>query len=90
MVSVAYGNLGADSGVRMRARGIGYHPPTSHFQKCFGCRLYNFSIISNLFDSNKLHALSTHNQNMRTKCIIFGETLKIKVKKFKQNLPENY
>ena len=27
---------------------------------------------------------------MRTKCIIFGEALRIKVKNFKQNLAENY
>ena len=27
---------------------------------------------------------------MRTKCIIFGEALRIKVKKCKQNLPESY
>ena len=26
---------------------------------------------------------------MRTKCIIFGEALRIKVKEFKHNLPEN-
>ena len=29
-------------------------------------------------------------ENVRTKCIIFGEALRIRVKKFKQNLPENY
>ena len=29
-------------------------------------------------------------ENVRTKCSIFGEALKIKVKKFKQNLHENY
>ena len=27
---------------------------------------------------------------MRTKCIIFGETLRIRIKKFKQNLPKSY
>ena len=27
---------------------------------------------------------------MRTKCIIFGEALRIRAKKFKCNLPENY
>ena len=29
-------------------------------------------------------------ENVRTKCIIFGEALRIRVKQFKQNLPENY
>ena len=47
-----------------------------------------FFMISNLFDNNKLDARIM--ENVRTKCIIFGEKLKIKVKKFKQNLPENY
>ena len=45
-------------------------------------------MISNLFNNNKPYARIT--ENVRTKCIIFGEILKIKVKKFKQNLPENY
>ena len=37
-------------------------------------------------------ALSTHKliENVRTKCIIFGEALRIRVKQFRQNLPENY
>ena len=29
-------------------------------------------------------------ENVRTKCIIFGEAHRIRVKKFKQNLRENY
>ena len=29
-------------------------------------------------------------ENVRTKCIIFGEALRIRVKNFKQNLRENY
>ena len=29
-------------------------------------------------------------ENVWTKCIIFGEALRIRVKQFKQNLPENY
>ena len=29
-------------------------------------------------------------ENVLTKCIIFGEALRIRVKKFKQILPENY
>ena len=66
----------------------GMHPPTSHFENVFD--VYNFSIISNLFHSNKPHALSTNIENVRTKCIIFGEALQIRVIKFKQNLRENY
>ena len=31
-----------------------------------------------------------HIENVRTKCIIFGEALTIRVKKFEQNLAENY
>ena len=68
----------------------GMHPPTSYFQKCFD--VYDFSIISNLFDSYKPCVLSTRNliENVGTKCIIFGDALRIRVKKFQQNLPENY
>ena len=54
---------------------------------------YNFCIISNLFDSNKPNALSTHSRiikYVRTKRIIFGEALRIRVKKFKQSSAENY
>ena len=29
-------------------------------------------------------------ENVRTKCLIFGEALRIRVKNFKQNWPENY
>ena len=46
-----------------------------------------FSKISNLFDSNKPYALSTHNRKYAS---IFGEALRITVKKIKQNLTENY
>ena len=56
--------------------------------------VYNFSIISNFFDSDKPYVKSTHIfyliENLQTKCIIFGEALKNRVKKFTQNLPENY
>ena len=64
----------------------GMHPPTNHFQKVFD--LYNFSIISNLCDSYKPYARKI--ENVRTKCIIIGEALRIRVKTFKQILPENY
>ena len=46
-----------------------------------------FSIISNLFDNDKPDVVSTHNR-VRTKCIVFGEALRIRVKKFKHNLRE--
>ena len=61
-----------------------YILPPAIFKNAFD--IYNFSAISNLFDSNKPYAISTHNR----KCIIFVEALRIRVKKFKQNLPENY
>ena len=49
---------------------------------------YNFSIISNLFDNNKPYPKARIIGNVRTKCIIFGTTLRIRSKKFKQNLPK--
>ena len=64
----------------------GMHPPNNHFQKIFD--VYNFSIISNLFDSHKPYAHKI--ENVRTKCIIFGEALRIRVKKFQLNFPEYY
>ena len=68
----------------------GVHPPTSHFQNCFDVYTYNFFITSNLFDSNKPYALSTVNRKCANKIMVFGEALRIKVKKFNQNLPKNY
>ena len=59
MVSVVMAKT--DPGGRMR----GMHPPTSRFQKCFDA--YNFSVISNFFDSDKLYALSTHNRKCAKK-----------------------
>ena len=76
MVSVANGQrrvLGSDR--------RGMHPPTSHFEKNFD--VYNFSIILNLFDSDKPYARII--ENVRTKCIMIGEALRIRVKKCKQN-----
>ena len=53
--------------------------------------VYNLSVMSNLFDIDKPYALSTHIiKNVRTKCIIFREAFRIRVKKFEQNLRENY
>ena len=66
------------------------HPPSpAIFKHVFD--EYNFFIISNLFDDNKLYALSMHciTENLRTKCIIFGEALRFRGKIFKQNLPKN-
>ena len=60
MVSVTYGQ-GWILGGEMR----GMHLPTSHFQKNFD--VYNFSIILNLFDSNKLYALRTQNRKCANK-----------------------
>ena len=71
-----------------RGRMRGMHPPTSRFKNVFDA--YNFSIISNFFDSDKLYDISTHIENVRRKCSIFGEAFEIGVKKFKQNLPKNY
>ena len=81
MVSVAYGQGG-----RMR----GMHLQPAIFKNVFDEGLYNFVIISNLFHSNKPYAFSTYIKNVRTKCIIYGEALRIRVKKFKRNLRENY
>ena len=62
--------------------------PLAIFKNVFD--VYNFSIISNLFHSNKPYAFSTYIENVQTKCIIFGEALRSRVKKFKQNLREDY
>ena len=84
MVSAAYGQ-GRIQGVKMR----GTHLPPVIFRTVFDA--YNFFIVSNLFDSNKPYALSTHNRTCANKIHhIFGETLRIRFKNFKQNLPENY
>ena len=72
----------ADPGGRMR--GSLCILPSAIFKNVFDA--YNFSIILNLFDSDKPKASII--ENVRTKCIIFGEVLRIRVKKFKQSLPE--
>ena len=41
------------------------HPPPAIFKNVFD--IYNFSIISNLFDSDKSSAFSTHNQKCANK-----------------------
>ena len=52
--------------------------------------VYNFSIISNLFDSDKPTALSTHNGKCANKMHHILRSTQIRVKQFEQNLPENY
>ena len=62
-------------------------PPPAIFKHVFN--EYNFSKISTFSIAMSLnYAQSTHNRKC-TKCIIFGETLGYRSKKFKQNLPKN-
>ena len=53
----------------------GMHPLPAIFKVVLN--VYNFSIISNLFDSDKPSALSKIIENVRTKCIIFCEALRL-------------
>ena len=62
--------------------------PSAIFKHAFD--VYSFSMISNLFDCDNLTPQPRISENVRTKCIIFGEALRVRVKKFKQNSPENY
>ena len=48
------------------------HPPISHCQNEFD--VYNFSIISNNFS-----------ENVRTKCIVCGEALRIRVENYSKS-----
>ena len=50
---------------------------------------YNFFIISNLFVNNEPYAQARIMENVRTNCIIIGETLRFRGKNFKQNLLKN-
>ena len=52
---------GADVGGRMRSM----HPPPAIFKNVLD--VYNFSMISNLCDSDKHYALSTHNRKYANK-----------------------
>ena len=70
-----------------RGRCGGCIPPPAIFKHVFDkC---SFSITSNLFDNNKPYALSTHNQKCTSKMHLFGETLKFRGKKCKQNSHKN-
>ena len=85
MVSVAY-----DQERIQRGRMRDMHPPTRDFFKCFD--VYDFSIISNLFDSDKPYALTTHNRKCANKMhhIWLSSLLRIRFEKFQQSLPKNY
>ena len=66
----------------------GMHPLPAIFKVVLN--VYNFSIISNLFDSDKPSALSTHNEKCANKMHHILRSTQIRVKQFEQNLPENY
>ena len=73
MIFVAYGH-GRIQGDRMR----GMHPPPANFKNVFDVN--NFSIILNLFDSDKSFTSEARIiKNVRVKCILFEEALKIRV-----------
>ena len=56
-------SLWPGAGPEGRMRGM--HPPPAIFENVFN--VYNFSIISNLFDSGNPLALSTHNRKCANK-----------------------
>ena len=66
----------------------GMHPLPAIFKVVLN--VYNFSIISNLFDSDKPSALSTHNRKCANKMHHILRSTQIRVKQFEQNLPENF
>ena len=66
----------------------GMHPLPAIFKVVLN--VYNFSIISNLFDSDKPSALSTHNGKCANKMHHILRSTQIRVKQFEQNLAENY
>ena len=45
-----------------------------------GLPVYNFSVVSNLFNSNKPYVLSTHNRKRANKVHHIGEALRIRFK----------
>ena len=65
----------------------GMHPLPAIFKVVLN--VYNFSIISNLFDSDKPSALSTHNRKCANKMHHILRSTQIRVKQFEQNLSEN-
>ena len=81
MVSVANG--------QGRVQGVGRGVcilPLAIFKNVFD--IYNFSVISNLFENNKPYALGTHNEKCANKMHHIWRSTQIK--KFEQDLPENY
>ena len=64
------------------------HPLPAIFKVVFD--VYNFSIISNLFNSDKPYALSTHNRKCANKMHHILRSTQIKAKQFKQVLREDY
>ena len=65
----------------------GMHPLPAIFKVVLN--VYNFSIISNLFHSDKPYTLSTHNRKCANKMHHILRSTQIRVKQFEQNLPEN-
>ena len=66
----------------------GMHPLPAIFKVVLD--VYNFFIISNLFDSDKSYALSMHNRKCANKMHHILRSTQIRVKQLEQNLPENY
>ena len=66
----------------------GMHPLPAIFKVVLN--VYNFSITSNLFDSDKPYVLSTFNRKCANKMHHILRSTQIRVKQFEQNLPENY
>ena len=65
------------------------YPPPAIFKHILND--HSFSMILNFFGNSKPYTLSTHIliESVRTKCIIFGETLRFRGKKLRQNMPKN-
>ena len=71
----------------MRARGI-YILQPAIFKSVLD--VFNFSMTSKLFDSNKPYAISMHYRKRANKMHHISQSTQNRVQKFKQNLPENY
>ena len=73
---------GADPGGRMK----GMHPPINHFQHFFDVGYTNFPQFRTSLRAISLTLYARIIENVRTKCFVFAEALRIMVKKFKPNL----
>ena len=83
---------GADPGDAIEEHASSYQPFSKNIFLMY-YKITNFSIISNLFESDKPDAVSTHNRKMcEQKCRLsyLAKRSELGVKKFKQNLSENY